>query len=206
LTRFREQRLEARFFAVGSTLFAVGAAICLIFTGLDARVSGVLFFIGSIFFTIASAVQWLLSGRLTRGAWHSAGWSDWWSAAIQFPGTVCFNVSTFAALHDWSAAAERSHVWKPDVYGSAAFLVSSLLAVHACTIRDRLWDPSSRIWKVTWFNLFGSVAFGVSAVAARISLDSGNVANAELDAAATLAGALGFLFGALLSSPDPNRS
>ena len=94
-----------------------------------------------------------------------------------------------------------SHVWRPDVYGSAAFLISSLLALKATTQRDRLWDPEARVWRVTWFNLLGSVAFGVSAIAARTETPTGPELNPMLDNLGTFVGALGFLAAALLMAP-----
>ena len=110
--------------------------------------------IGSVFFTTAAFVQLRLTGRWQPGGWRSAGWSDWWAAAVQFVGTLFFNVSTFSALFG------GDHVWRPDAIGSVAFLVASVLAVHAVTIRDRLWDPTVRTWQIAWVNLAGSIAFG----------------------------------------------
>lgn len=156
--------------------------------------------IGSVFFTTASFVQWRLTGRWRPGGWKDAGWSDWWSAAVQFPGTIFFNISTFSAL----AGGDR--VWRPDAFGSVLFLVSSILAVHAVTIRDRLWDPTARTWEVAWLNLMGSVAFGASAVGAYTAPGSDQPANVALANAGTFIGALGFLAGALLMTPRPGRS
>ena len=72
-------------------------------------------------------VRWL--------AWlpHDRGWL---AAVTQFPGTLFFNVITFAALaHNATVAqVDQRHVWRPDIYGSILFLVSSvfgLLAVAA---------------------------------------------------------------------------
>jgi len=201
VTRFTEQRLEARLFAIGSSLFAIGAVLASI-PGVAHPIPGVTFFTGSIFFTTAALIQWLLSGRPRFAGWSGADASDWWSAAVQFVGTLFFNVSTFAAILDLSLLGEVRHVWRPDVFGSAAFLLSSVLAIIACTDRDRLWDPAARSWKVAWLNMFGSVAFGVSAVAARIPLETGTVANPMLDNLGTFLGALGFLGAALVTAPQ----
>ena len=107
-------------------------------------------------------MQLRLTGRWQPGGWRSAGWSDWWAAAIQFAGTLLFNLSTFRAVFD----AIADEVWRPDAFGSVAFLVASVLACHAVAIRDRLWDPTSRTWQVAWVNLAGSIAFGISAIGA----------------------------------------
>jgi predicted membrane channel-forming protein YqfA (hemolysin III family) len=204
ITRPTEQRWEARWFAIGSVCFALGAL-----PGYAQLVGGTAddatYAVGSVFFTIAALVQLLLSPRFKRGAWRSAAWSDWWAAAVQFAGTLLFNLSTFAALfHHLSAQQQNRAIWQPDAYGSAAFLVASLLAVHATTITDRLWDPTSRTWEVTWINLLGSVAFGASALAGYISPNSGDVAHAEAANVGTFLGALCFLAGALLTSPRPD--
>jgi len=151
--------------------------------------------IGSVFFTVAAFTQLRLTGRWQPGGWHDAGWSDWWAAAIQFAGTLFFNVSTFSAL------AGGDHVWRPDAIGSVAFLVSSLLAVHAVTIRDRLWDPTVRTWRIAWINLLGSVAFGASAIGAYVAPGSDEATSLALANGGTFIGALCFLVGALLMTP-----
>ncbi len=51
-------------------------------------------------------------------------------------------------------------------------------------------------------NLAGSVAFGVSAVAAHVVPDSGQPRNAELVNLGTFVGAIGFLVGAFLLLPE----
>ena len=205
MTRFTTPRRESRLFAIGSALFALGAVFASI-SGLPGWLPSVTFFSGSVFFTTAALIQWRLSGRPDFSGWRGPAASDWWSAAIQFVGTLCFNVSTFAAMVESDISAASSHVWRPDVYGSAAFLISSLLALRACTERDRLWDPEARIWRVVWFNLLGSIAFGVSAVAARTATPTGPVVNPLVDNLGTFLGALGFLAAALLMAPRSEPS
>jgi hypothetical protein len=199
LTRFREQRWEARGFAVGSLCFALGAVPgYAALTG--TTVDNATYAIGSVFFTAAAFIQWFLTGRWRSGGWRDAAWSDWWAAAIQFAGTLFFNVSTFAAL------LGGDDVWRPDALGSVLFLVSSVLAVHAVTIRDRLWDPTARTWRVAWLNLAGSVAFGASAIGAYVAPGANEATNVALANLGTFVGALCFLAGALLTSPDPERA
>jgi drug/metabolite transporter (DMT)-like permease len=199
ITRLRRESLG---FAIGSLCFALGAL-----PGygrlVDAEADNVTYFVGSLFFTAAAFVQLRLSGRWRAGAWRSReDWDDWWSAAIQFVGTLCFNVSTAAALFAHLTEEQASHhVWRPDAVGSVCFLVSSALAVVATTHRDRLWDPDARNWWSTWLNMGGSIAFGVSAVAAYVVPTSGEVLDAELVNLGTFAGALCFLTAALLARP-----
>ena len=153
-----------------------------------------------MFFTTAAFVQLRLTGRWQPGGWRSAGWSDWWAAAVQFVGTLFFNVSTFSAL------IGGDHVWRPDAIGSVAFLVASLLAVHAVTIRDRLWDPTVRNWQIAWVNLAGSIAFGISAIGAYTAPGNDQPENIAIANLGTFIGALGFLAGALMMTPDPESA
>ena len=85
--------------------------------------------------------------------------------------------------------------------GSICFLVASALAVVATTHRERLWDPEARNWWNTWLNMLGSVAFGVSAYAAKVVDASGDVRNVEAVNLGTFVGALCFLVAALLVLP-----
>ena len=68
-----------------------------------------------------------------------------------------------------------------------------------------------RDWWIGVANLLGSVAFGVSAVAAFIVPATGDAWNAELSNLGTLVGALCFLIGAVMllpsrKPPAPTRS
>lgn len=206
MTRLRRLRRESIGFAIGSVFFAVGALPGYI-TLVGALADNVTYFVGSLFFTLAAFIQLRLSGRWRAGAWRSAtDWDDWWSAMVQFAGTICFNLSTAAALFPHLDAQQaRGYVWSPDAYGSVCFLVASGLAVVATMHRERLWDPEARTWWATWLNMAGSVAFGISAVAAFIVPSSGEVANARLVNLGTFLGALCFLAAALLTRP-PRRA
>ncbi len=78
-------RRQCWLFAVGSSLFAVGTAPG--FTAVaGSGATNALCFVGSWFFTTAAWMQLRLSERGTA----------WWSSAIQFAGTILFNVSTGA--------------------------------------------------------------------------------------------------------------
>lgn len=196
-------RRESWGFAIGSLLFALGA-----WPGYASAVGvvadNVTYFVGSLFFTLAALVQLTLTGRpLPHRGSTSAEQFDWYSAAIQFLGTLLFNVSTLAALlQSTGADIDARHVWRPDLYGSIAFLIASALAVVATTGRESLWDPNARSWWSTWLGMAGSIAFGVSAVAAVVVPSSGTVANAALANLGTFIGALCFLAAALLALPQ----
>jgi hypothetical protein len=63
--------------------------------------------------------------------------------------------------------------------------------------------PRPRAWKIGVINVAGSVAFGISAVAAFVIPSTGDVWNAELSNLGTLVGGLCFLTGAILMlSPE----
>jgi hypothetical protein len=186
----RSPRTIGLLFALGSVCFLIGPApgyVELVGSGAD----GVTFFVGSIFFTSASALQLAATPREQR--------ADWWACVIQLAGTLFFNISTFDAMNDaLDTAAENRLVWTPDVFGSICFLVASWLAY---SVRRRARHDAD--WWIAVVNLAGSVAFGVSAVAAFVVPSTGT----ELDLAAanwtTSLGAAGFLAGALLMMRSP---
>lgn len=172
-------------FAIGSSFFAVATVPGFpLLTGAGA--TNVLCFIGSWFFTTAGWMQYALAPRGVQ----------WWSAAIQFAGTILFNVSTGAAVGAHAVLAERRYVWAPDATGSLAFLISGALAVLAVG----LWSPDSIDWRVAWINMMGCVAFGVSALAAFVR-KTGVTVDERVANLGTLIGAVCFLAAALLILP-----
>ena len=193
-------RREAWGFAIGSLLFIVGAV-----PSYQRAVGGVwtntTFFVGALFFTAAAFIQLALSGRKPprRGSTR-ADWYDWWASAVQFVGTLFFNVSTTEALIVALNAQTRvGDGWRPDALGSACFLVSSGLAVMATVDRDRLWDPQARTWHGTWLTLLGSILFGLSAIGAYTIPATGDPVSLLWANLGTLLGAACFLAAAVLS-------
>ncbi|GAB2840085.1 YrhK family protein [Microbacterium insulae] len=196
----RRLRREAWGFMIGSLCFLAGA---LPFYAAWAGLIGtnVTFFVGSVFFTLAALIQLALSGRsVPRREMPTPDRVDWWAAAIQFAGTLLFNVSTVAALI--AAVRDPDAVgagWKPDAWGSAAFLISSFLAIVATKDRGELWDRDARTWHGTILNFVGSVAFGVSAVGAYVLPATGDLANEAWANGGTAIGAVCFFVAAMLS-------
>jgi hypothetical protein len=176
-------------FAVGSTCFLVGP-----FPGfvelVGSEVDGIVFFVGSIFFTSAATLQFLDGGLyLPRRL-------DWWSNVVQLAGTLFFNVSTFHALQTGLDANEYNRlVWRPDWRGSICFLVSGALAYAVAGPR---W---TRVWWIAAVNLAGCVAFGISAIAGYVVPSTGSALDLAAANAFTSLGALGFLIGAVLLLP-----
>ena len=198
-------------FAVGSLLFALGAVPGYA-SAVGARWDAATFFIGSLFFTAAGFLSYreaVDAGPRTPGSAHRHFFVfqprriDWWATAIQLAGTLWFNISTGNALREnLTAQAAHQHVWRPDAIGSIAFLVASALAWFEVCHGWVAWRPRSWSWWITLFNLVGSVAFGVSAVAGYINPATGQIHNAERSNLGTLVGAVCFLVGALLLLPE----
>jgi hypothetical protein len=206
-SRDRSGRLNARLpakvtltqqcwlFIIGSTFFAMGTSPGFAsFAGAGA--ANVLCFVGSWFFTSAAWIQLVRSGP--------DGSVEWRSAAVQFVGTVLFNVSTAASVWAHAVMAERRLVWAPDATGSLAFLVSAVLGIVAVTASVGRWVPKSRDWRAQWVNMIGCIAFAASAVGAFV-YKSGSTADEALASLGTFIGALCFLAAAVLVLPSRFR-
>lgn len=204
----------AALFSIGATCFALGAlpgyANVVGLTADDATYA-----IGSVFFTLAALLQFLISIGVVRaderprsGAhWRTRvrtpGRPEWWSGMVQFAGTILFNVSTFSALNTQLSSEQLARrVWAPDVFGSIAFLVASALAYAGVRRPWLRWRPRDLDWSVTTLNMVGSIAFGASAVAAKAVGPTGDLRNVALMNLGTFVGALCFLAGAVLLIPD----
>ncbi len=199
----------AALFMVGSTTFAVGSFPPT--ASLLGDAAGWIFFIGSIFFTTAAYLQYneaTNQGDDLYGESHTnrlfgirSDSIGWWATSIQLAGTLFFNLSTLNALRDLSTRQEEALVWAPDLFGSISFLVASGLALAEVCHRLWCWNRDSLLWRIAIINLTGSIAFGISAVAARIVPQTGEVANATVANAFTFIGAVLFLVGAALLIP-----
>ena len=165
---------------------------------------GVVFFAGSVFFTVAASLE-LREATLRRGGrWGSD--PSWWSAAIQWVGTLLFNISTFTAMQDGlSTTRENRLVWAPDVFGSAAFLISGVLAYRVATGPRLLPARRDRDWTMAAVNLAGCVFFGISAIASYVVPSSGSVLDLAAANWTTALGAACFFAGALLLLPHSER-
>jgi hypothetical protein len=178
-------------FAIGSSFFAL-ATLPGFSAGAGTGATNWLCFIGSWFFTAAALMQFVLCGPSLK--------LEWLSAAIQFVGTVLFNISTGTAVWAHATGVRRHYVWAPDAMGSIAFLVSAALGVAAATIAIGLIALGSRDWQAEWINMIGSIAFGVSAVGAFVRR-TGITEDEPVANLGTFLGALCFLGAALLVLP-----
>lgn len=200
--RLRWLRRESLGFAIGSLCFAIGVMSWYV-DAVTVRGANVTLFVGSLFFTASAFVQLRLSGRWRSGAWKDgAAWDDWWAAAVQLFGTLCFNVSTAIAV--WSRLGEDQTLrdsWQPDVVGSACFLLAGGLALVATTHRDSLWDPHARDWWSSGLNMIGAIAFAVAAIGAYVEPWTGQLLDVRADNVGTFVGSLCFFAAALLVRP-----
>lgn len=213
------------FFAVGASLFAWGSLLCL-YPGLatawsiSSAATSAIFFAGSIPFTTAAYLQLWQAANAKSVPGESIGphkrrrlfnWRPgdvgWLSCALQFFGTVLFNINTFDAMSSSLTWIEQDLVvWIPNFFGSSAFLASGYLAFIEVCHRHWAWQPRSLTWWLVFINLMGCVAFMVSALTAMSFPGTSSTTLLTLSLAGTLTGALCFLTGALLTLVETAQS
>jgi hypothetical protein len=204
-------------FMIGSACLAIGP-LPFYAEAVGDWTDAVTFFVGSIFFTTAAFLQLVECGRaprsLTKHHEHRARLLialearriDWWACAIQFLGTLFFNVTTFNTINaNYSAAESNAQIWLPDWRGSICFLVSSWLAYLEAGHRLWSWEPQSRSWRIAALNLLGSIFFGISAVASYVLASTDEVWNLRLTNLGTIGGAICFFWGAALLLPESKQ-
>jgi hypothetical protein len=201
-------------FMLGASCFALGAIPAYVHA-VGAAADAITFFVGSIFFTSASYLQLVQAQspgmtdvdeqrqhtrvRAVPWAWRP-GDKNWLAAATQFPGTLFFNISTFAeTAHNLTAAETDKHVWRPDIFGSILFLAASAFAISALGVGFR--RLRSLPWAIAWINMLGSVAFMASALASFVLPKTDAMIDIPLANAATFLGAVCFLVAAALLLP-----
>jgi len=205
-------------FALGSTCFFVGGLVSQ-WAAANHGDLGLIFFVGSIFFTSASYMQYAEAVNSRRSLddphaalrWRPASWEpgriDWLAALVQFIGTLFFNVTTFVAMkHGFDTHQLNRRVWKPDVVGSIAFLVSSELAYAEVCHRWVSFRNRDLSWWIVALNMLGSIAFGLSAIGAFTEPASGQAVSSHLANGGTSFGGLCFLAGSLLLMPEAARA
>jgi len=208
-------------FAAGSLLFMLGGILSLApglaaSWSLDSSVVNAIFFAGSIPFTLAAYLQLYqsanapelaVSGSAPRVGVAYFGWqpdnSGWLSCALQFGGTLLFNMNTFdAMLPDLDWLQQDLDIWAPDMAGSALFLASGYLAFIECCHGRWRWQPQNLSWWITSINLLGCIAFMISAVLAFVPPSAPAAEVVTLSILFTVLGAFAFLIGSLLLLPE----
>jgi hypothetical protein len=201
-------------FGIGSICFAIGAMPGYV-EAVGVATDGITFFVGSLFFTSAALLQYFEVVNAERGPDADGNPErrrlltfephrlDWWASSVQLVGTLFFNVSTGAAMVNHLSASEANQfVWRPNVFGCICFLVASGLAWLEVSHRWISWRPRELSWWIAGANLAGSIAFAVSAAAAKIVPSTDQARNVTLLNLGTFIGALGFLIGAVLLLPE----
>jgi hypothetical protein len=215
------------FFVIGSLCFALASSAGLapgLFGafGSDPAAMNLVFFVGSVFFTIAAYLQFLSAVNADRISdlvhrrppqepfrWFALrpGEIGWLSAFTQLVGTVLFNANTFDALLpglDW--LQEDLLIWFPDVLGSICFLAASTLAFLEYGDGRLVRRPRDVSWWIVNINMLGSIAFGIAAVYALVLPGPADLLDGWAVNVWTLAGAICFLIGANLLLPEVGRN
>lgn len=191
----RANGVAAAAFAVGGSLFAIGALLSQAHVG-GPRLAAVVYMVGGVFFSTGGYASVLLAinapHRRRDGTWATAPWR-WWgrepanfdylAAAVLFAGTLVFAVNLIDSLLGELTPTQLDRlVWNPDIIGCLLFLISGHLAmVDICGS----WWPGSRGktlrgenlgWWIVFVNQVGSVLFMVSAVASFVRADGDMIA------------------------------
>lgn len=190
-------RMQSWGFVIGSLLFAI-PSIQPIAKAMGSEGANITFFVGSWFFTGAGLIQLVRSGSPMIPFHGGKALSAVWTVAItQTIGTLLFNVSTGYAIHPRNLAVEKHLVWSPDAAGSVAFLISGAVAMLAIIRSGQLWTIRTKDSFSTWANLFGCIAFGLSAIGAFI-LPNGATVDNMLANLGTFIGAVFFILASIL--------
>ena len=113
-------RRIGRLFMAGSFCFAVASLPFM--ADFENDVAGLIYFVGSIFFTAAGAETFRTVEPGDR--------LDLVASAVQLAGTIMFNLNTYAALDsDLDRHSQNHLIWLPDAVGSLCFLIASAIAV-----------------------------------------------------------------------------
>jgi hypothetical protein len=178
-------------FAAGSSCFLIGP-----FPGYLAVVGpladSLTFFVGSLLFTAGGALQVRLAA--TARTAPGAGRAAWWTATVQFAGTVFFNITTFRAVQTALSDPDYDRlVWRPDAFGSVCFLLSGLIAYAASRRHGLLPARGTPGWWQPGVNLLGCVFFGIAAIAGYVVPPTGSMLDLAAANWTTAAGAACFL-------------
>ncbi|WP_121067499.1 hypothetical protein [Chachezhania antarctica] len=207
-------------FSIGSLLFMLGATLSLTPNPLSAVQIAIIFFMGSIPFTIAGFLQNFQAAN--AGDFSSSsparpdrisivGWETnslgWISTFAQFLGTIAFNFNTFDAIDPVSGWYQQDlTIWLPGFIGSVLFLVSGYLAFMETSHGYWSWKPGDLDWKIVFINLLGCIFFMIAGIVSFIPKGTDpewliNLANVHL-----WLGAFCFLTGALLMMRESRQT
>ena len=195
-------------FMIGASLFALA---CVLFLQDFSNVflNGIVFFVGSIFFTSAAYCQYfqVINSSLTINnknkkiiwfTFHSTN-KGYWTAFTQWVGTLFFNVNTFDGLLNLGWFEQDLLIWVPNIIGSLLFQCAGTLAMF--DISSKWWKSIKNLnWWVAFINFLGCVAFIFSACLA-FFVPEPLITLAKIATSFTLVGAICFFASAYLSLP-----
>lgn len=176
--------IAAGAFAVGGSLFAVGAALAQGDLG-SPRLVAAVYLAGGVFFSTGGYASLLLE----RGKSALAQLS----ALVLFVGTLVFAINLLDSFIGQLSPAQYDRlVWSPDMVGCALFLVSGHFAMVAISGRWLpCWRPADSGWRIVAVNQLGSILFMASAVASFVRAE-GDMIAVGIANLGTLTGALCF--------------
>ena len=214
----------ANLFIIGSALFTIGGYA----TTFPAHTSAVLttgmtvdwiFFIGSIFFTLAAYCQLLeeMNAGDSDGLYpdeektNTFQWAAWkpkrigyMACLVQLMGTVMFNFNTASVfINDLNWVQQNLFIWTPNFIGCICFLIASRLAFMEVCHNYWGWQPENIEWWITTLNLLGSAGFMISALY-RLAVPSGDSSAtfSWLSALFTFQGGVCFFIASYLLLPE----
>jgi len=170
----------AGLFIIGSSCFIIAPIISLYFVNdISADTINYTYFIGSIFFTTASYLQYVqainadlvnrkyLLHEVKKWKWfeirvHSIGF---WATFIQFIGTLLFNLNTYSGtITTLNESSIYEFITLPNMFGSICFLTASFFAWLEVYHEKNMIPFRSILWWIIWLNIFGSIFFQISAI------------------------------------------
>jgi hypothetical protein len=208
----RVNAVAATAFAIGGSLFALGAAIAqLRLAGTTTAAS--VYMAGGVFFStggFASLLQVVNSprgvgadGTLVGGPWRWWAYEperlEWLSTLVLFVGTLVFAINLADSFISGLSATQQDRlIWSPDMVGCSLFLISGHLAmVEVCHGRP-CWRERDLDWWIVAVNQLGSILFMAAAVASFVRPATDTFVNESIANWGTLAGALCFALGGVL--------
>lgn len=167
-------------FMIGSSCFFIAPILNIYFlSDIPLSTVNIIYFIGSIFFTSASFIQYLqaINADISNKNHISKDKRKWiWfgfrfknlgilSSFIQFIGTLLFNINTYnGTLKDLTSHLTKVLISTPDIIGSICFLLASFFAWLEVYHDFNMKSFRSVLWWIIWFNILGSIFFQISAI------------------------------------------
>jgi hypothetical protein len=211
-TSRRLNTIAAVAFAIGGSLFALGAAVAQLGSS-DPTASACIYFAGGLFFNTGGYTTLLRAINSPRGRhadgspryerWRWWSWEpdrkEWLSALLLFSGTIVFGVNLIDSfLQGLTVKQENRLIWAPDMIGCALFIISGHLALLELGHGRMRLNGRELDWWIAALNQIGSYLFLVSALAAFVNPETSSVVNERIANWGTFGGALCFAVGGVL--------